>query len=115
MVDGRNVDPQFGTGTSGVASLTTLDLVTLGDPIVPELTEVSGDPSGFQLVVTGERGVPYTIECSSDGESWTPVLSQSADGSDSGGPEGSFTFSTGIDSGTKLFRAVEGEMPGDSD
>ena len=114
-VEGRNVDPEFGTGTSAMASLTTLELVTLGDPIVPELTEVSGDPSGFQFVVTGERGVPYTIECSSDGESWIPVLSQSADGSDSGGPEGSFSFSTGIDSDTKLFRAVEGELSGDDD
>ncbi|MBJ06342.1 MAG: hypothetical protein CMO40_04375 [Verrucomicrobiaceae bacterium] len=115
VVDGRNVGPQFGTGTSGMASLTTTDLVTLGDPIVPELTEVSGDPSGFQFVVNGERGVPYTIECSTDGESWNTILSQSADGSSSGGPEGSFSFFTTIDSETKLFRAVEGELSGTSD
>ena len=114
-VDGRNVDAQFGTGTTGMASLTTLDLVTLGEPIIPELTELSGDSSGFQFVVTGERGVPYTVECSTDGENWTPVMSQSAGGSDSGGPEGSFTFSTGIDSDTKLFRVVEGDLTGADD
>ncbi len=114
-VNGRSLDPQFGTGTSGVASLTTLDLVTLGDPIIPELAELSGDTSGFEFVVTGERGVPYTVECSEDGENWTPVMTQSADGSDSGGPAGSFTFSTGIDSDTKLFRAVEGDLLEDDD
>ena len=114
-VDGRNVDPQFGTGTSGVASLTGLGLVTLGDPIAPELTELSGDSSSFQFVVTGERGVPYTVECSTDGENWTPVMSQSADGSDSDGAAGSFTFSTATDSDIKLFRVVEGNLLGDDD
>ena len=114
-VDGRNVDPQFGTGTSGVASLTALGLVTLGDPIAPELTELSGDSSSFQFVVTGERGVPYTVECSTDGENWTPVMSQSADGSDSDGAAGSFTFSTATDSDIKLFRVVEGNLLGDDD
>ena len=114
-VDGRNVDPQFGTGTSGMASLTILDLVTLGDPISPELTELSGDASGFEFVVTGERGVPYTVECSEDGENWTPVMSQSADGSESDGPAGSFTFSSGIDSETKLFRVSEGDLLDDND
>ncbi|MFM1561113.1 MAG: hypothetical protein ACKJSK_17535, partial [Roseibacillus sp.] len=95
--------------------LTTLDLVTLGEPISPELTELSGDTSGFEFVVTGERGVPYTVECSEDGETWTPVMSQSADGSESGGPTGSFTFSSGIDSDTKLFRVSEGDLLEDDD
>ena len=102
--------PQFGTGTSGVGSLAALDLVALRETIVPELTELSGDSSIFQFVVTGERGVPYTVECSADGENWTAVMSQRADGSDAGGSAGSFTFSTAIDSGTKLFRVVEGDL-----
>ena len=102
--------PQFGTGTSGVGSLAALDLVALGETIVPELTELSGDSSIFQFVVTGERGVPYTVECSTDGANWTAVMSQRADGSDAGGSVGSFTFSTATDSGTKLFRVVEGDL-----
>ena len=71
--------------------------------------------SGFEFVVTGERGVPYTVECSEDGEIWTPVTSQSADGSESDGPAGSFTFSSGIDSDTKLFRVSEGDLLEDDD
>jgi len=108
-VDGRNVDAQYGIGTSGVATLTNMDLVTSGEPIVPELTELSGDSSRFGFVVNGERGVPYRVECSDDGESWVTVRSESAEGSEYAGPEGTFTFSTSIDRETKLFRAVEGE------
>ncbi len=67
-------------GSAGFATLTSLDIATTGDPIVPELDMVGvADGNRFQLRVNGEYKVPYTIESTVDFRNWVFAFSSSAE------------------------------------
>jgi len=92
---------------AGFFAITTLDLVTTGEPFEPRI-EVQGQGEAALVVVTGERGRSYQVSASDDLSFWQPQWTQFVFGDDDGDFRGSFEFPAFVEGlPTRFYRAEE--------
>lgn len=91
------------------ASETEFKLTTTGQVIQPRFSVLPLNNGNFQGRLTGERGVPYTIEATEDFMNWYVYLTQNAY-SNPNGMEASIDFTDGSSSfnSHRFYRAKEG-------
>ena len=102
------------TGSAGFATVTSMDIVTGGDAIVPEMDMLLLASSGkMQFSVNGEAGMTYTVEFSDDLVNWTTESSQSIDMENGSGLTGSFSYTAQGSSAilSRFYRVREGSGP----